>query len=171
MDPSGMTMKELAAAIRAETDARTTPELYFMTARGYHASARSLMKNPVPRLAHGDAPIRALLHHAAELYLKAFLLRSGTTPAELRDKKGHDYEKLVDDALKRGLVLAPGFVQTLAVLQLFGAFSRARYPSVGIQMDIGLEDLNGLCNALAPAIGPQVVGTIPPAQAHIVNPI
>ena len=74
MDPSGMTLKEWADALKAEADARTTPQLYFMTARAYHASARSLMKNPIPRLAHRDAPIRALLHHAAELYLKALLL-------------------------------------------------------------------------------------------------
>jgi hypothetical protein len=68
-------------------------------------------------------------------------------------------------------VLAPVFVTTLKALQLIGAFSRARYPFVGTQMDIGLEDLNGLCNALAPAIGPAVLGTIPPAQADIIAAI
>jgi hypothetical protein len=81
VDPSGMTRKEWGDATRAEADARTTPTLYFMTARAYHASARSLMKRPIPRLGHRAAPIRALLHHAAELYLKAFLLHSGMTPA------------------------------------------------------------------------------------------
>ena len=49
-DPVKMTPKELKAAVQAEADERTTPELYFMTARAYHASARSLMKNPIPRL-------------------------------------------------------------------------------------------------------------------------
>ena len=43
-----MTPKELKAANQAEVDARTTPKIYFMTARAYHTSARSLMKNPIP---------------------------------------------------------------------------------------------------------------------------
>jgi hypothetical protein len=166
-----MTPKELKAAIQAEADARTTPQLYFMTARAYHASARSLMKNPIPRLGHREAPIRALLHHAAELYLKAFLLHSGMTPAQLRGRNGHDYEQLVEDAQDRGLVLASEFVDTLKVLQQLGAFSRARYQSLGTQQPIEPEQLNGLCNALAPLIGQRVLGTIPPAQADIIEPI
>src|SRR5580704_5179032 len=99
-----------------------------MTARAYHASARSLMENPITRLGHRDQPIRALLHHATELYLKALLLHSGMTPTQLRGGIGHDYEQLVDEALKRGLVLAPVFVDTLKTLQELGAFSLARYP-------------------------------------------
>jgi hypothetical protein len=170
-DPAKMTPKELKAAVQAEADARTTPQLYFMAARAYHASARSLMKNPIPRLAHRDAPIRALLHHAAELYLKAFLLHLGLTPAQLRGGHGHDYEQLVDEALKRGLVLAPVFVATLKALQELGAFSLARYPFVGTKREIGLEVLSTLCNALAPLIGPQVLGTIPPARADVIEPI
>jgi len=170
-DPAKMTPKELKAATQAEADERTTPQLYFMTARAYHASARSLMKNPIPRLGHGDAPIRALLHHAAELYLKALLLHSDMTPAQLRAEHGHDYEQLVDEALKRGLVLAPVFVATLKALQELGAFSLARYPFVGTKREIGLEDLSSLCNALAPLIGPRVLGTIPPARADVIEPI
>jgi hypothetical protein len=171
-DPGNMPPKELRAAIQAEADARTTPELNFMTARAYHASARSLMKNPIQRLEHEDAPIRALLHHAAELYLKAFLLRAGTTPAQLRARNGHDYERLVEDAQDRGLVLASEFVDTLKELQRRGAFSRARYQSIGIETGaIEPERLNDLCNALAPPIGLRVFGTIPQAQLRIIEPI
>ena len=170
-DPVKMTPKELKAAVQAEADERTTPELYFMTARAYHASARLLMKNPIPRLGHGDQPIRALLHHAVELYLKALLLHSGMSPAQLRGRHGHDYEQLVDEALKRGLVLAPVFVATLETLQELGAFSLARYPFVGTKRLIALEVLSSLCNELAPLIGPQVLGTIPPARGDIIEPI
>lgn len=170
-DPAKMTPKELKAAVQAEADAGTTPQLFFITARAYHASARWLMKNPIPRLGHREAPIRALLHHAAELYLKAFLLHSGMTPAQLRGRNGHDYEKLVEDAQDRGLMLASEFVDTLKVLQQLGAFSRARYQSVGTQLAIEPEHLNGLCNALAPVVGPQVLSTIPPAQADLIEPI
>jgi hypothetical protein len=170
-DPAKMTPKELKAAIQAEADDSTTAPLNFMTARAYHASARLLMKNPIPRLGHGDAPIRALLHHATELYLKAFLLHSGMTPAQLRARNGHDYERLVEDAQDRGLALAPEFVDTLKVLQQLGAFSRARYQSQGTQRAIQPEHLNDLCNALAPLIGLRVLGTIPPARADLIEPI
>jgi hypothetical protein len=170
-DPAKMTPKELKAAVQAETDERTTPQIYFMTARAYHVSARSLMKNRIPKLSHRDQPIRALFHHAAELYLKALLLHSGMTPAQLRGRRGHDYEQLVDEALKRGLVLAPAFVATLKSLQQLGAFSMARYPFVGTVWEVGLQSLSGLCNALAPSIGPRVLGGIPPARADIIEPI
>jgi hypothetical protein len=68
-------------------------------------------------------------------------------------------------------VLASEFVDTLKVLQQLGAFSRARYQSLGTQQPIEPEQLNGLCNALAPLIGPRVLGPIPPAQADIIEPI
>ena len=84
---------------------------------------------------------------------------------------GHDYEQLVDEALKRGLVLAPVFVATLKALQELGAFSLARYPFVGTKREIGLEVLSSLCNALAPLIGPRVLGTIPSARTDIIEPI
>jgi hypothetical protein len=170
-DPSKMTPKELKAAIQAEVDTRTTPQQYFVIARAYHVSARSLMNNPIPRLGHWDAPVRSLFHHAAELYLKAFLLRSGMTPAQLRSGAGHDYEKLVEDAQDRGLVLASQFADTLRALQQLGAFSRARYQFVGIQREIELEDLNNLCNALAPLVGPHALGAIPPARMDVIEPI
>jgi hypothetical protein len=168
-----MTLKEWADALKAEADGGTSALLYFVTARAYHASARSLMKKPIRRPAQREAPIRALLHHAAELYLKAFLLHSGMTPAQLRRIEiRHNYEKLVDDALKRGLVLGPKPVMSLQVLQLLGAFSRARYPFVAAnQADIGLDDVNEVCNALASSIGPQVLGTKASAHPHLIEPI
>jgi hypothetical protein len=166
-----MTAKELRAAVQAEADARTTPVLYFMTAKAYHTSARSLMNNPIPGLGHADQPIRALIHHAVELYLKAFLLHSGMTPAQLRNALGHDYEQLVDEALNRGLVLAPVEADTLKALKDLGAFSQARYPVVGSTRVIGLEVLNVLCNALVKLVGPQMLGAIPPARGDIIEPI
>jgi hypothetical protein len=170
-DPAKMTAKELRAAVQAEADARTTPQLYFITAKAYHASARSLMNNPIPRLGHADAPIRALIHHAVELYLKAFLLHSGMTPAELRNGLGHNYEQLVDEALNRGLVLGPAEANTLKALKELGAFSQARYPVVGSSRVIGLEVLNVLCNALLRLVGLQVLGALPPARADLIDPI
>jgi hypothetical protein len=93
------------------------------------------------------------------------------TPAQLRGRHGHDYERLIEDAQDRGLSLPREFVDTLKVLQQLGAFSRARYQSVGIQQAIKPEHLNDLCNALAPLIGPRVLGTIPSAQTHTIEPI
>jgi hypothetical protein len=167
-----MTPKELKAAIQAEVDARTTPTLYFMTARAYHVSARSLMQNPPPWLSHRDAPVRSLLHHAVELYLKAFLLEKGMTPSTLREGVGHNYERLAGEGQKLGLGLAAEFADTLGHMQELGAFSRARYQWVGTQAEgIKPERLNDLCNALAALVGPVALGTIPKAQAHIVMPI
>jgi HEPN domain-containing protein len=162
-----MTPKELKAARQAEVDARTTPTLYFMTARAYHVSARCLMQNPPSRLSHGDVPVRWLLHHAVELYLKAFLLEKGMTPAKLREV-GHHYERLAKEAQKRGLGLAAGFADTLTEMEERGGFSRARYQWVGIEPHIDSERLNDLSNALAALVGPVAW---PKVQAHLVRPI
>jgi hypothetical protein len=163
--------KVVKAARQAEADANTTPTLHFLTGRAYHVSARSLMKNPPPRLSHKDAPVRSLLHHAVELYLKAFLLKKGMTPDKLRGKDGHNYERLVEEAQKRGLGLDPAFENTLIGMQFFDVFSTARYQSGGGHTIIPPEALNDLCNALAALVGRAVLGTIPKAQSHIVRPI
>jgi hypothetical protein len=171
-DPAKMTPKELKAAIQAEVDERTNPVLHFMTARAYHVSARSLMTNTIPRLAHRDAPIRALFHHAAELYLKAFLLHAGTLPEQLRGRDGHNYERLVEGAQDRGLGLTSEFVDILMDLQDIGAFSRARYQWEGFENRLVQPGrLNDLCNALAPLVGLAVFGTIPSAQSNIIEPL
>jgi hypothetical protein len=167
-----MAPKELKAAIREEADARTTPKLHFLTARAYHASARSLMLNPLRRIEHAEAPIRALFHHASELYLKAYLLHEGVPAAQLRTAEGHDYERLVEQAQNRGLGLAAEFVDTMRVMQQLDAFGRARYQSVGLRPEgIRPVRLNALCNALAPLTGLLVFGTIPPARSHIIEPL
>jgi hypothetical protein len=167
-----MAPKELKAAIREEIDSRTAPILHFLTARAYHASARSLMLNPLKRIEHAEAPIRALFHHAAELYLKAYLMHAGVTAARLRTADGHDYERLVEEAQRRGLGLAATFVDALRVMQRLDAFGRARYQSVGLRPEGNRPvRLNALCNALAPLVGLPVFGTIPPARSDIIEPL
>ena len=44
------------------------------------------------------------------------------------------------------------------------AFSRARYPFLAVDYQIGLEDLNGLCNALASAIGVYAARSLSPPR-------
>lgn len=167
-----MTPNELKAAVQEEADARTTPTLHFLTARAYHASARSLMLNPLPRVEHAEAPIRALFHHAAELYLKAYLLHAGMEAAQLRKAEGHDYERLVEEAQRRGLGLADEFVDSLQVMQQLGAFGSARYQSVGMRSEgITPKHLNALCNALLALVGLPILGKIPPARSYIIKPL
>lgn len=167
-----MTPNELRAAVQAEADARTSPTLHFMTARAYHASARALMLNPLRKVEHGDAPIRALFHHAAELYLKAFLLHAGVTAAQLRKAEGHNYERLAEEAQRSGLGLAAEFVDALRIMQGLDAFGRARYQTLGTRSEgIRSERLNALCNALLLRVGPPVLGKIPPARSYITKPL
>jgi hypothetical protein len=166
-----MTPKELKAAVQKEVDAGTTPTLHFLTARAYHASARSIMLSPLPQreYGHADAPIRALFHHAAELYLKAYLLHAGVAAAQLRS---HNYERLVNEAQQRRLGLAAEFMDDLRALEALGAFGSARYQSLGTRSaGIEPERLNALCNALAPLVALPIWGTIPLARSHIIKPL
>src|SRR5215510_13954054 len=49
-----------------------------------------------------------LFYHAMELALKAYLIQQGVSEEVLKDKFGHDIEKLVNEAVNRGLTLPHG---------------------------------------------------------------
>lgn len=101
------------ADANADDDDRTTAQGLFVFADSYLASARSL-KAAGLQYGHAESPIRFLLYHAAELYLKAFLRASELSLAEVRILN-HKFEKLVAVSERNGLRL-PQETQALLLL-------------------------------------------------------
>jgi hypothetical protein len=71
-----------------------------------------------------------LLSHSIELTLKAFLALYGKTSVELRSKKnfGHGLNKLLTEAVKRGLVIGPLARRDIELLDKAHNNHWARYP-------------------------------------------
>jgi hypothetical protein len=82
-------------------DDRTTPLGLFNYARSYWQSG-VLLRDAQATVTHPDAPVTLLLAHAIELYLKAFLRLRGVGIEEVKSSFGHDFKKLVDEALHAG---------------------------------------------------------------------
>src|SRR5215469_15056766 len=68
-------------------------------ARGYVESARLLNVSPFYREQY------VLTFHALELALKSFLAGRGLSDVALRNKYGHDLDKLYEESCKHGLTL------------------------------------------------------------------
>jgi hypothetical protein len=75
-----------------------------------------------------------------ELALKAYLIQQGASEADLKNKFGHDIEKLVHEAVERGLSLPHGSEEMIAglggqppdmALSNVPAHIRLRYPGGG----------------------------------------
>ena len=97
--------------VNAPDDDRTTVQGLFVYADAYLASARCLQREGLP-YGHSESPIRFMLYHAAELYLKAFLRASGITVARLR-ALGHKFSRLLPACTERGLALPDASVAAL----------------------------------------------------------
>jgi len=79
-----------------------------------------------------------LFYHAMELALKAYLIQRGVSEEDLKDEFRHDINKLVDEAVKRGLTLPPGSQEMIADVGgqppdsgTVPAHLKIRYPSGG----------------------------------------
>jgi len=83
--------------------AAAQPIGWFLFADSYLACAEALRRSP-PADLRFDAPVRYLLFHAMELYLKAFLRLKGIGEDELRSRVlGHNLVALANRAEDLGL--------------------------------------------------------------------
>lgn len=138
----------------AQTDeaSRMTPIGWFHYAASYALSARFLTVNKV-EATHPDAPIRHLYRHSIELYLKAFLLHSGVEAKVLKDKYGHNTERLAAKARQCGLGLLD---EQFAQIAFCNDPLPDRYLVTGSRTVLTEETLLSICRHLHSAIGPQV---------------
>lgn len=104
-------------------------------------------------------PVCNLIGHAAELYLKAFLLAKGRTSKELKNKGlGHNLLNLYSASEQEGLVLDEEYVDALASLSSdYGEPPYIfRYPDIGKRKLNFLHGLFELLDALRDATFPTV---------------
>jgi hypothetical protein len=107
-----------------------------------------------------DWPRYFLLSHSIELALKAFLAIHGKTSMELRKEFGHDLNKLLKEAEKRGLVIKARFRVDIALLEKTHNNHWARYPNEDSKPVVVIEEfektafelLEQVRNAIHPAI-------------------
>lgn len=86
-----------------------------------------------------------LLGHAIELYLKAFLLRSGLTISDLKKKFGHNLKKLLNEAKEKNIEKIVGispqlvddisklnalYPETLRYFSLSCLFTQPQFPAL-----------------------------------------
>ena len=121
-------------------------------AASYAISARALATNRV-EATHPDAPIQHLYRHALELYLKSFLLHTGIAPTELKQKYGHNTERLVDEAIERGLLVTD---EQRAQIVFCNDPIPDRYLKTGTRTELTKETLAALCSHLNSVIGPPI---------------
>ena len=89
----------------------------------YHALTNAPRKTSPP-----DWPRYFLLSHSIELALKAYLAACGKTSKELRKEFVHDLNKLLKEAVKRGLIFGPRAHKDIARLEMAHNCHWARYP-------------------------------------------
>ena len=120
-------------------DRYTTAQGLFLSADAYLDAAKRL-QDPLSQEGHAVMPVRFLLYHAAELYLKAFLRLAGLSVSAVK-KLGHRYGRLMDECIARDLPVA---IQDYAVLEQEEATDqvfRSRYLVTGSQRQHGLGTL------------------------------
>lgn len=104
-------------------------------------------------------PVCNLIGHAAELYLKAFLLAKGRSPKDLAKRDlGHNLMNLYEASEQEGLLLDGENVDALASLsQEYGEAPYIfRYPGLGKRKLNFLDGLFDLMDALRDAAFPTV---------------
>jgi hypothetical protein len=114
-----------------DADGRTTAQGLFNQADAYLHSALALSKAELD-VAFAESPIRFLLYHAAELYLKAYLRCAGLTVAQV-EKKGHKFTKLIGSARCRGLNLDGAAMGALIYGQTTDDVMQTRYVKTGFR--------------------------------------
>jgi hypothetical protein len=112
--------------VRPDDDDCTTP--MFSTSNAFLKSAMALEEEHRKKIGHAG-PILFCYCHAIELYLKA-LLRLVHSVAALSTKFGHDFERLLTEAERLGLVLADEDRHVLSGIDI-EAMLEARYIRTG----------------------------------------
>ena len=120
-------------------DERTTAQGLFLQADAYLDAARRLL-NPISREGHAVMPIRFLLYHSAEIYLKSYLRNSGMTVVQIK-KLGHRFVSIMDECISRGLSIAVDDYAVFESEQTHDQIFRSRYLVTGVQTHVGVWPL------------------------------
>ncbi len=136
----------------AEIDRVTTPIGLFNQAEAYWLSAGALREVKV-RSGSASYPIRFLYHHAAELYLKAFLREHGHSVGDLQNTYRHDFRRMRKRARKLGLFFEPEDNATLQFFVRTPMASFVRYTTRGYYTIPTEDALANLCSNLRHRVG------------------
>jgi hypothetical protein len=133
-----------------EDDHRTNQLGLFNFAEAYRHAADILAVEHATTLRFDD-PIRYLLYHSIEIYLKAFLRQHGLTVAQIKGLS-HGFAGLRAACTERGLWLAE---EDSAVIELIdsGNYIRARYIETGPMTVAAIEALSRTAASLAETVG------------------
>lgn len=85
-------------------------------------------------------PIRFLLYHAAEIYLKSYLRVSGMPVASIK-KLNHRFTAIMDECVQHGLHLAQTDYAVIESEQKHDQIFRSRYLKTGTQFQVGVGPL------------------------------
>lgn len=110
----------------------------------YRIAAQLLVQNGRPGEPRSRAPFRMVAIHAVELYLNAFLLRSGRTAGQVRGLQ-HNLAARADLAVALGLVLRKRTREHLHTMSQSREFLVTRYVPSGTS----LSEINRLQATLA----------------------
>ena len=126
-----------------DDDERTTSMGLFNTAEAFWLSAMALEDEKV-EIGHAARPIRFCYYHALELYLKA-LLRQKHSTKKIKEKFGHNIERLVKEAEALGLVVTDEDREVFSKADTNATSNRHRHP---LALEAGRAETVGgfLCN-------------------------
>lgn len=131
----------------AKVSERSSPLGLFNYARSYWQAAVWL-HGSAANVAYPDAPITLLMAHAIELYLKAYLLLHGVSADEAKHTFGHDFEKLLEAAHDRGLVLSDKDKAVATLLKEQESIRRSQYVETGHFTQPTVDALSNTCERL-----------------------
>ena len=127
----------------------------FQYAHSYAQSAVTLEYNQT-KAAHWNAPIYFLYFHAIELYLKAFLVRSGNDLEDLRKEHGHRVRPLAELCREQGLHLTDDGQRVIDLMADSDSVISSRYIRVGIHTRLHFDVYSSFCLSLNRQVGLKV---------------
>lgn len=129
---------------------RTNPVGMYHYAHSYAASALAL-DNLNIKATHPDAPVRFLLSHSIELFLKAHLLIKGVLLSILSSREfGHNLEALMRESIIQGLQISELHQQQIAFTD---DALLDRYIQTGTRTILPSKALAGICKVLNAEVG------------------
>lgn len=133
-----------------DDDERTTSMGLFNTAEAFWLSAMALEDEKVES-GHAASPIRVCYYHALELYLEA-LLRQKHSIKKIKEKFGHNIERLVKEAEALGLVVTDEDREVFSKADT-KAMLEARYIRTGPKNWPKPEELRHTCKRVRDGVG------------------
>ena len=132
--------------------AAAQPIGWFLFADSYLACAEALRRSP-PADLRFDAPVRYLLFHAMELYLKAFLRLRGIGEDELRSRVlGHNLVALANRAEDLRLTVEESVKEVVADAFLSDEPIEARYLDVRAKRRLNVDSIYANCDSLRSSV-------------------